>query len=184
MKILFIIDIDNTVAENAQRTHLLPNWEAFFKSCDTDTSITPILNAIEPYLKHSDIEVMFITGREEYDEVKHKTQMWLEQRNISGYPIHYRAHNEYSKSFIFKERVLSRVHKPEHKYVVILDDDEGIIKHFTTLGHTAIQVKRDNDYLDTCKELKTALNSLIDKLNLGKNLNSKPNLQGNLEVST
>lgn len=176
MKLLLLIDIDNTLAENKQRESLLPNWEAFFKACDTDTSITPILQAITPYLNHAEIEVMFVTGRQEYDEVKEKTQIWLQERNIQGYPIHYRPHSDYSKSFLFKEKVLAREKKDEHALVVILDDDKTIIEHFTNLGHSAVHVNSENNYQDTCLNLGNKINSLLEKLTLLRKLDSKTSM--------
>lgn len=163
-KILLIIDIDNTIAENEQREHLLPDWTAFFKACDTDTPILPMLSAIKPYLNHKDIDCVFVTGRVAHEEVIVKTKQWLTAHLIDNAQVKYRPLRNYKKAPVFKQSVLDSMHKNHHS-VVILDDDVSIIHHFNALGHTGVLVEKENDYLNTINKLSTTVDSLVLKIN-------------------
>lgn len=110
-KILLVIDIDETVAQNEQRVHLLPNWKEFFHACDTDTPIEPMIKAIKPYLKDKNIDVIFLTGRSGYPQVKEKTELWLEKYGIKDQIIFYRKVNDYTKAPIFKQKWLKNIEK-------------------------------------------------------------------------
>lgn len=161
-KILLLIDIDNTIAENAQREHLLPNWTAFFKACDSDTPITPMLTALKPYINHPSIDCAFVTGRVAHEEVVDKTHNWLVQHSIENAQVHYRPIRNFTKAHIFKENVLNSMKKAHHK-VVIVDDDISIIDHFNTLGHATVLVQKENNYMHTINTLCTTLDSMILK---------------------
>lgn len=173
MKILLIINIDNTIAENKHREYLLPNWKDFFHACDKDESIEPILKAIRPYLNHDEVDSIFVTGRTGYNEVKEKTDIWLKERDIENKEIHYRGLKDFSKSHIFKEKVLEKEKKENHTQIIILDDDIKIIEHFKQLGHNAIQVDKNN-YEKTVNEFNNTMQSLLDFLATEKDMvNSK-----------
>ncbi len=174
MKILLIIDIDNTLAENAHRENILPNWEAFYHACDKDESIEPIIDALRPYLNHELVEPVFLTGRTGYPEVKTKTQVWLSNRGIENFPIYYRGLKDFSKSHVFKEGVLNTLKKDNHEKVIIVDDDKNITSHFSSLGHYAVTVMKDDNYVGTANKIKETLDTLILSLQTKNNLTPKP----------
>lgn len=142
MKTLLVVDIDNTVAENAQREHLLPNWDAFFHACDTDTPIVEIINALKPLFDRDDVDVIFVTGRTGYDEVKSKTQVWLNE-HFPERPVFYRPPKNYTKAAIYKTKVVDQFRTEEHTSIVVVDDDENICTHFTNNGHRAVRIEKD-----------------------------------------
>lgn len=141
MKTLVVIDIDNTVAENAQREHLLPNWDAFFHACDTDTPIVEIIEALKPLFEREDTDVIFVTGRTGHEGVKSKTQVWL-NRHLPERPVFYRPVKNYTKAAIFKTQVVENFRTQEHSSVVIIDDDESICSHFANNGHKAVRIDK------------------------------------------
>ena len=153
MKILLIVDIDNTLAENAQREHLLPDWKAFYCACDTDTQIEPVLEALRPYFGHELVDVAFVTGRTGYAEVKRKTKAWLSQAGIGDANVHYRGLGDFSKSFVFKEGVLGAIREKSHAHVVVVDDDASITSRFEQLGHAAVRVEKEDGYAATAKAI-------------------------------
>lgn len=168
-KILFIIDIDNTLADNIHREELLPDWEKFFKACDLDTPITPIIEAITPYLKNSSIKPIFLTGRGAYPEVQEKTQQWLQTHVLKDdHEVYYRPLKDFRKANIFKESVVKKVADADDT-IVILDDDIRIIDHFKNLGHKTILVDNYNP-----TETATKIHSVMQNLLKNK---SKPKIR-------
>jgi len=143
MKTLIVVDIDNTVAENGQREHLLPNWDAFFHACDTDTPIVPIIDALKPLFERSDVDIIFVTGRTGHLEVQSKTQTWLND-HFPSRPIFFRPVNNYTKAAVYKTKVVENYKTTDHTHVVIIDDDPTICEHFQNQGHTAVQIVKDN----------------------------------------
>lgn len=141
MKTLVVIDIDNTVAENAQREHLLPDWNAFFHACDTDTPIVEIIEALKPLFDRDDTDVIFVTGRTGYEGVKSKTQTWL-NAHLPERPVFYRPVKNYTKAAIFKTQVVEKFRTADHSAVVVIDDDESICTHFVNNGHRAVRIDK------------------------------------------
>ena len=160
MKTLLVVDIDNTVAENAQREHLLPDWTAFFRACDTDTPITPIIEALKPAFERNDVDVIFVTGRNADDEVVRKTQTWLDG-HLPTRPVFYRPVGNYSKAAIYKTGVVEQYKTDEHTTIVIVDDDEHICQHFQNLGHTAIQIHKER-YDDNARAIGEIVGAPLD----------------------
>lgn len=142
MKILLVVDIDNTVAENAQREHLLPNWDAFFHACDTDTPIVEIIDALKPLFERDDVDIIFVTGRTGYNEVKSKTQTWLDN-HFPQRPVFYRPIKNFTKAAVYKTQVVDQFRTDEHTHVVVVDDDDNICSHFTNNGHHAVRIEKD-----------------------------------------
>lgn len=165
MKLLMIID--NTLAENEHRVYLLPNWEKFYHACDLDEVITPMLEAVKPYLHHPLIEPIFVTGRTGFPEVKSKTKKWLSDCGIENPIVHYRGLKDFSKSHVFKEKVLNKEKQSYHNKVII-DDDSKITEHFSSLGHYCVLVNKDNDYCDTVNDIKHNIDSILEYLTVAQ----------------
>ena len=142
-KTLLVVDIDNTVAENGQREHLLPNWSKFFKACDTDTPIVEIIDAIRPLFDREDIDIVFVTGRNADPEVIEKTQKWL-LNHLPEREIFFRPLRDYTKAPLFKQGVVEEYKKDHHTNIIIMDDDVRICDHFESLGHKAIRIVKDD----------------------------------------
>lgn len=161
MKTLIILDIDNTLAENKQREHLLPNWEAFFKACDTDTPIEEIIKAVEPFFESDKFDVYFVTGRTGYPEVKDKTQNWLDE-HLPTRKVFYRPLKDYRKSHIYKESVLNQITTDKNQNILIIDDDPKIIEHFKSLGHKGILIDK-NKYYENVDDITNTFNLILNE---------------------
>lgn len=161
MKTLLVVDIDNTVAENAQREHLLPNWDAFFHACDTDTPIVEIINALKPLFDREDVDIIFVTGRTGFDEVKSKTQVWL-NAHFPERPIFYRPPKNYTKAAIYKTKVVDQFRTEDHTSIIVVDDDENICTHFTSNGHHAVRIEKDK-YQQNAEEISSLFANLTRK---------------------
>ena len=156
---LLVVDIDNTLAENEQREHLLPNWIKFFRACDTDTPILDIIGALCPLFEHEDVEVIFVTGRSEDKEVVEKTKHWLSSHLpecIKDFPVFFRPKFDFTKAPKFKQRVVEAYKKDYHKTVTIVDDDTRICEHFKSLGYQAVNIQRQG-YVQNVEEIKSLI---------------------------
>ena len=161
MKTLLIIDIDDTIANLSHRVNLLPDWKNFFQACDNDLPIMEIINLIVQHKNHPQIECVFITGRTKYNSVEEKTLEWLKKHGLDGVPLYLREVNDFSKSFLFKEKIFRKIFN-KHDNVIIIDDDEKIIDHFKNLGHQTILVNKSN-YNQTAEDFLIKINSCIKK---------------------
>lgn len=161
MKTLLVVDIDNTVAENGQREYLLPDWDAFFHACDTDTPIVEIIEALKPVFERDDVDVIFVTGRTGFEEVKSKTQVWLDQ-HFPQRPVFYRPPKNYTKAAVYKTQVVDRFKTEEHTAIVIVDDDESICAHFIDRGHQAVRIEKEK-YTQNASEISSLFPALTKK---------------------
>ena len=176
-----VVDIDNTLADNEHRVHLIkqdkPDWDAFFLECDKDTPMIPNIERIKNEIKDV-VYVVFLTGRSEicYD----KTKAWLDENfckaskehiffSLNYYNIFMRRLNDFSPDselkpallFSFMEQVESATrqtyHNPDAEVRInvkaIYDDSDTVIEEFRRLGHNVVDVKT-NDWKNTCGIMK------------------------------
>jgi len=164
MKTLLVVDIDNTVAENAQREHLLPNWDAFFHACDTDTPIVEIIDALKPLFERDDVDIIFVTGRTGFEEVKSKTQVWLDN-HFPQRPVFYRPPKNYTKAAVYKTKVVEQFKTEQHTSIVIVDDDESICSHFINSGHRAVRIEKEK-YRENASDISSLFSALAKRHSL------------------
>lgn len=159
MKTLVVLDIDNTLAENAQREHLLPDWHAFHHACDTDTPIIEIIEAVKHLFDNPDVDVIFVTGRTGFEAVQAKTQTWLDN-HLPVRPVFYRPEGNFSTSYVYKSKVVEQFKTDEHTHIVVIDDDKRICDHFQEKGATVVHIQKDQ-YANNAKQIAECLKPAV-----------------------
>ncbi len=159
-KILLVVDIDQTIADNSHRVHLLPDWNAFFQECDKDIPIYSMIQAIYSYKSHEKIDMIFISSRSDDKDTSEKTRKWLDDIGFDN-PLFLRP--RFSKTANFKENALENYKRDEHVDVIIIDDEIKVIDRLKNKYKT-ILVKADNEYIDTIAELTHTIESSLKNL--------------------
>ena len=139
---LIVIDIDNNLADNSHREHLLPTkdtpsalknqqWIEFHNACDKDEPNTLLIDAIKEYYQLSQVEFVFISGRKDLPEIREKTEKWLNEQGLHDAQLLLRNPDSRSKSAYFKTRLIEKY--LDHKNVpnlVIIEDNLEVINLF------------------------------------------------------
>lgn len=148
IKDIILVDIDGTIANIEHRTHLIKNydsdkndWTKFYKNCDKDTPIKPIIDMVN--LLEREYEIMFFTGREETPEVRIKTLAWLKENlnfPVLKHTLFMRAEGDRRHDTEVKPDLLRNSPIPESRVAFILEDRDSMVKKWRELGFTCLQV--------------------------------------------
>ncbi len=159
-KILMVVDIDLTIADNQHRVHLLPNWKAFFAECDKDKPIIGMIQAISFYQNNPLIDMIFISSRSGDEDTLSKTKAWLESVGFDK-PLFLRP--SFEKTADFKANALESYKNNSHAYVIIIDDEIKVIEKLKHKYQTVL-VYSENNYKNTIDEFSLKMNHAIKKL--------------------
>ena len=141
---IYVFDIDGTIANNEHRSHLLPfsdlhltsSWKDYNKACSGDSPIIPMINMMNTLAELSTVYIM--TSRS--DEVEWVTLEWLQDSDIEYDSIYMRSRNDNRKDYKIKEEWLNEISDGDKSNVVIFEDNPQVIKHLRSCGYTVMAV--------------------------------------------
>lgn len=141
---IYVFDIDGTIANNEHRSHLLPSsdlhltssWRDYNKACSGDSPIIPMINMMNALSELSPVYIM--TSRS--DEVEYMTLEWLQYNNVDYDVIYMRKRLDNRKDYIIKEEWLNDLCKGDKKNVIIFEDNRNVISHLRNCGYTVMSV--------------------------------------------
>lgn len=141
---IYVFDIDGTIANNEHRGHLLPSsdlhltssWKDYNKACSGDSPIIPMINMMNTLAELSTVYIM--TSRS--DEVEWMTLEWLQDNDIKYDSIYMRSRHDNRKDYKIKEEWLNEVSDGDKSNVVIFEDNPQVIKHLRGCGYTVMAV--------------------------------------------
>lgn len=141
---IYVFDIDGTIANNEHRSHLLPSsdlhltssWSDYNRACSGDSPIIPMINMMNALAELSPVYIM--TSRS--DEVECMTLEWLQCNDIEYDGIYMRSRFDNSKDYIIKEKWLNDLCKGDKKNVIIFEDNPNVISHLRNCGYTVMSV--------------------------------------------
>jgi acid phosphatase class B len=145
--VIFIFDIDGTVADCTHRIHLISgehkDWDAFHDACDRDTPIQgtiQVLNALYVAGKR----IVFVTGRMERG--REKTEKWLETWTaVNSYDIRYnlvmRPNGNHEDDHVIKEKWLHNLPDRQRRDIVgVFEDRQRVVDMWRRNGLRCFQV--------------------------------------------
>lgn len=141
---IYVFDIDGTIANNEHRSHLLPSsdlhltsgWKDYNKACSGDSPIIPMINMMNTLAELSTVYIM--TSRS--DEVEWMTLEWLQYNDIEYDSIYMRGRHDNRKDYKIKEEWLNEISDGDKSNVVIFEDNPQVIKHLRSCGYTVMAV--------------------------------------------
>lgn len=141
---IYVFDIDGTIANNEHRSHLLPSsdlhltssWKGYNKACSGDSPIIPMINMMNTLADLSPVYIM--TSRS--DEVEWMTLEWLQDNDIEYDSIYMRSRHDNRKDYKMKEEWLNEISGGDKSNVVIFEDNPQVIKHLRSCGYTVMAV--------------------------------------------
>ena len=141
---IYVFDIDGTIANNEHRGHLLPSsdlhltssWKDYNKACSGDSPIIPMINMMNTLAELSTVYIM--TSRS--DEVERMTLEWLQYNDIEYDSIYMRSRHDNRKDYKIKEEWLNEISDGDKSNVVIFEDNPQVIKHLRSCGYTVMAV--------------------------------------------
>lgn len=141
---IYVFDIDGTIANNEHRSHLLPSsdlhltsgWRDYNKACSGDSPIIPMINMMNTLAELSTVYIM--TSRS--DEVERMTLEWLQDNDVEYDSIYMRSRHDNRKDYKIKEEWLNEISDGDKSNVVIFEDNPQVIKHLRSCGYTVMSV--------------------------------------------
>lgn len=139
---IFIFDIDGTLANNTHRVHHILNkdWDAYHQACDRDTPIAPVIAVLNTLYKHGH-KILFWTGRDEI--VRAQTEKWIETWTaVKPADIHYnlwmRGTGDHRPDYEIKEAALRSIDRTD--LAGVFEDREQVVAMWRRNGVMCFQV--------------------------------------------
>lgn len=133
-KVLLLVDLDGSIANNDHREHLLPNWNAFHKECDKDIPYVELIKTIQKYGKLEDVTLIFCTGRTGLKEVESKTHQWMKEQGFENPHIVFRRPDSFLKNDVYKasviEKILDKEGFEDGLEMIIIEDTLNVFDRF------------------------------------------------------
>ena len=103
---IYIFDIDGTLADISHRLHFIQNkpadWRAFFAACVDDKPIVEVVEIAKALQPHHSLK--FITGRS--DEVETQTAQWINDQGIFFSDLLMRKAGDHRQDNVVKSELL------------------------------------------------------------------------------
>ena len=144
---IFIFDIDGTVADASHRLHFIQqnpkDWKSFYLACAEDKPIWEVITIVKALAPR--YSIVFITGRS--DEIRTQTYKWLNDYEICLGELLMRKENDHREDAVVKSELLDRleVMYPEEKVAGIFEDRTKCVDMYRVRGLRVFQVA-DGDF--------------------------------------
>ena len=141
---IYVFDIDGTIANNEHRSHLLPlsdlhltsSWKDYNKACSGDSPIIPMIKMMNALAESSQVYIM--TSRS--DEVEWRTLEWLQDNEVEYDSIRMRSRHDNRKDYLIKKEWLNNLCDGKKEEIVIFEDNPQVIKHLRNCGYAVMAV--------------------------------------------
>jgi len=143
---IYIFDIDGTVADGTHRKHLIEgekkDWEAFYAASADDKPIFEVITVARA-LNAAGHGIVYSTGRPE--NIRYITTQWLRKYRVPIGPTYMRAEKDHRESFVIKSELLDRV-KAQHHIEIggVFEDRQQDAQMYRDRGLKVFQVAEGN----------------------------------------
>jgi phosphoglycolate phosphatase-like HAD superfamily hydrolase len=146
---IYIFDIDGTLADISQRLHFIQqkpaDWYKFFSAAGDDASITEVIY-IARALAYEGHRIVYSTGRPE--RTRELTKEWLYINDLPSGQIFMRADKDHREDFIVKSElldyILHTIDPDLSHYGGVFEDRQQVVDMYRARGLRVFQVAPGN----------------------------------------
>jgi phosphoglycolate phosphatase-like HAD superfamily hydrolase len=142
----FIFDLDDTLADNSHRMHMMQAglWDEYFSACPHDPLIEHVAecaNALHAY----GYALVIISGRSE--NVREETEAWL-TKHLKCYfsMIYLRKQNDFRANSVVKLEALADLRSRDFEPLMAFDDQPATCAMWRAAGVPCAQVRAAEEY--------------------------------------
>jgi phosphoglycolate phosphatase-like HAD superfamily hydrolase len=147
---IFLVDIDGTLADLSHRLHFIQqkpaNWKAFFAACPDDSPIWDVIDTVNA-LSDSGANIILVTGRSE--DVEEQTENWLDVYLNRWSAMYMRKSGDHREDNIVKSELLDQIiadQKPvgdeNPKITGVFEDRQQVVDMYRARGLRVFQVAK------------------------------------------
>jgi phosphoglycolate phosphatase-like HAD superfamily hydrolase len=148
LKKCFIFDLDDTLADNGHRMHLLRsgNWDLYYAQCKHDpviVHVAEIANALHAF----GYAIVAISGRSE--SVREETEAWL-AKHLKCYfsMIYLRKVGDFRANSVVKLEALADLRSRGYEPLMAFDDQPATCAMWRAAGVPCAQVKGAEEFTE------------------------------------
>ncbi len=135
-KYCIVVDIDGTIAEKNDRNPF--DWSRVGE----DSTIDSIAHIVHQINKDPNIEVIFVTGRDEI--CREQTRTWLDERGFTNCSLLHRNNKDCRADWIIKEEIWDTLNSMGYRIVSMFDDRLQVVRRARALGYKVLNVEYNN----------------------------------------
>jgi hypothetical protein len=149
--VIYLFDIDGTIADITHRLHFLQktsndavaDWRGFFKACPDDKPIAEVIEVLQSLTSYSN-SLIGVTGRS--DEIREETETWLYRNNILFNNLLMRKAGDHREDTIVKSEMLDQILKDRKIEEIggVFEDRQQVVDMFRARGLRVFQVAPGN----------------------------------------
>ncbi len=127
LKKAIIVDLDGTLANIEERRNQLKenkDFKIFYSNIINDKINIWCREIINKF--KNEYEIIIVTGREDVENVRKDTLMWLDDNNVYYDEIHFRKNKDNRKDAIIKEEIYFDKIKNKYEILFVVDDRKQV----------------------------------------------------------
>lgn len=143
MAMIYIFDIDGTLADLTHRLHFIENgqkdWDGFFAACPDDLPIETVITTCR-LLKKSGATIVLVSGRS--DAVRKQTQQWLQDFEVPFDALYMRKAGDHRQDDVVKAELLDQLTQEwdAGQIVGIFEDRNQVVEMYRAKRYRVFQV--------------------------------------------
>lgn len=147
MKKAIVFDLDNTIADNSHRVHLIktqpPDWDGFYMACLTDKVIRQtwmVLTALREQFKNCTF--IACTGRS--SKYLSPTEAWMKMYQVPYDEIFMRTEGDRRPDYECKADMMDEIMR-EYEILMVFEDKPKVCDEWEKRGAFVYRIKGDED---------------------------------------
>jgi hypothetical protein len=156
--VIFIVDLDGTVADITHRLHFIgatetkyvpykdtKDWEGFHNACVDDAPIWTVITVVRALAKAGHT-IVYSTGRGEQSRLL--TMQWLEKYRVPFSTVYMRKQGDHREDYVVKgeflDQILAHYKVTEKELGGAFEDRQQVVKMYRGRGVKVFQVADGN----------------------------------------
>lgn len=141
-KLVYLFDIDGTIADCSHRIHHITektpkDWKTFFAACHLDKPIYHVITLVTDLI-NARAEIVFVSGRS--DQCRLETKEWLERFGLPSGPLYMRKEGDHRDDDIIKIELLAQLRADGFEPIMAFDDRNRVVAAWRSAGVPCAQV--------------------------------------------
>ena len=145
--VIYIFDIDGTLADCSHRLHYIQqkpvDWDAFFSACDEDKPIWDTIHILDALHDKGSV-ILLVSGRRE--STRGRTKDWMERHRVRYHEMYMRKDGDHREDSVVKAELLDKAMEDWKAFEVagIFEDRKQVVDMYRAKGLRVFQVAEGN----------------------------------------